>query len=391
VTEQLSGNWNYPTQVRFGAGRLAEIGDGLAELGITRPLVVTDAGLVSLPVIARLLELCAGAGRTAALFSGVDGNPVGGNVEAGIDAFRQGTHDGVIAIGGGSALDVGKAIALMAGQRCSLWDLEDVGDNWRRADAAAIAPCIAIPTTAGTGSEVGRSSVITNEAERRKIIVFHPGIVPDLVLCDPELTISLPARLTAATGMDALSHNLEAWCARGFHPMADGIALEGVRLVARHLRRAVAEPEDLEARAAMLAASLMGATAFQKGLGAMHAMSHPIGARLGCHHGEINAVVMPYVLAHNLPAIDERLARLARAIELPEPTARGFVVWTVELKAALGIPTTLAELGVPGDRVDELAAMAVVDPAGAGNPVPLNEADYVRLYRAALAGRLQGD
>lgn len=390
MTELLSGNWNYPTKVRFGAGRLAEIDDGLAELGITRPLVVTDAGLASLPVIDRLLELCAGAGRAATLFSDVDGNPVGRNVDAGIDAYRQGAHDGVVAIGGGSALDVGKAIALMAAQRCSLWDLEDVGDNWRRADGTAIAPCIAIPTTAGTGSEVGRSSVITNEAVRRKIIVFHPGIVPDLVICDPELTISLPARLTAATGMDALSHNLEAWCARGFHPMADGIALEGVCLVARSLQRAVAEPGDLEARAAMLAASLMGATAFQKGLGAMHAMSHPIGARLGCHHGEINAVVMPYVLAHNLPAIEERLAQLARAIELPEPTARGFVEWTVELKAALGIPTTLVELGVTGDRVEELAAMAVVDPAGVGNPMPLTEDDYVVLYRAALAGRLPG-
>lgn len=388
MNDALVGNWNYPTQVRFGAGRLDELGDCLAELGIARPLVVTDAGLASLPVIARLLALCSDAGRGAAVFADVDGNPVGRNVDAGIEAFRAGGHDGVIAIGGGSALDVGKAIGLMADQRCSLWDLEDVGDNWRRADAAAIVPCVAIPTTAGTGSEVGRSSVITNETERRKVIVFHPGIVPDLVLCDPELTISLPARLTAATGMDALSHNLEAWCARGFHPLADGIALEGVCLVASSLRRAFAEPEDLEARAAMLAASLMGATAFQKGLGAMHAMSHPIGARLGCHHGEINAVVMPYVLAHNLPAIEGRLERLARAIALPDPTARGFVDWTVELKAVLGIATTLAELGVTEDRVEELAAMAAVDPAGAGNPLPLTEADYAGLFRNSLSGRL---
>lgn len=382
------GNWNYPTQVRFGAGRLGEIGEGLAESGIGRPLVVTDPGLAELPLVARLLELCAEAGREGALFAGVHGNPVGADVAAGVEAFRSGGHDGVVAIGGGSALDVGKAIALMAGQSLSLWDLEDIGDDWKRADADAIVPTIAVPTTAGTGSEVGRSSVITNEIERRKVIVFHPRMTPALVFCDPELTVSLPAKLTAATGMDALSHALEAWCARGFHPMADGIALEAVRLVHRHLERAVKVPDDLEARAGMLAASLMGATAFQKGLGAMHAMSHPVGARLGCHHGETNAVVMPYVLAWNRPAIEDRLERLARAIELPEPTAAGLVAWTVELKAKLGIPATLAELGVTEDHVTELAAMARVDPAGAGNPVDMSAERYAALYRAALIGEL---
>jgi alcohol dehydrogenase class IV len=389
MTTTLIGNWNYPTKVKFGAGRLNELPAILAEHGIMRPLVVTDPGLAKLPVVDKTMGLLKSAGLTATLFSDVKGNPVGKNVDDGVRVYREGKHDGVVAFGGGSALDAGKAIALMSGQKRSLWDFEDVGDNWLRIEASGIAKTVAIPTTAGTGSEVGRASVITNEDEHRKNIIFHPLMMPSVALCDPEVTLSLPATLTAWTGIDALSHSLEAYCAPGWHPLADGIATEGIRLVFKALRTAVKYGNDVTARAEMLAASLMGATAFQKGLGAMHAMAHPIGARLDAHHGKINAVVMPYVLRFNLAHIDERLARLARVLDLKDATATGFIDAVLALRADVGIPNTIDALGVTDALIPELAEMAAVDPAGGGNPIPLTVENCTQLFKAALTGDLK--
>jgi alcohol dehydrogenase class IV len=383
-------SWNYPTRVRFGNGRVEELPSFCREFDIARPLLVTDRALALLPLTTQVREICRLGGVEAELFSGVDGNPVDQNVSDGLRALREGRCDGVVCLGGGSALDVGKAVALMAGQSRPLWDFEDVGDNWKRVDTAGVLPTIAIPTTAGTGSEVGRSSVITNTARARKVIIFHPSMLPELALLDPELTLSLPPALTAATGMDALSHCLEGYCASGYHPAAEGIGVEGIRLVHAWLERAFEEPGDLEARGHMLVASMLGATAFQKGLGAMHALSHPLSVHLGQHHGLINAVVMPYVLARNLAAIDERLARLAAWLELPNPSAGAFIDRVLSLRRAVGIPHSLTELTMTEAHVDGFAAEAVVDPAGFGNPIALDEAAYADLYRHCLSGELPG-
>lgn len=383
-------NWNYPTQVRFGNGRVEELPAICRELGIRRPLVVTDRALAQLPMAARVGEICLDADLAVQLFSEVDGNPVGQNVSDGLEALRAADGDGVICFGGGSALDVGKAIALMVGQKAALWNFEDAGENWKRVDTESIVPTIAVPTTAGTGSEVGRSSVITNTDEARKVVIFHPSMMPEVALLDPELTVSLPAPLTAATGIDALSHSLEAYCARGYHPAAEGIAIEGIRLVHRWLEQAVTEPGNLAARGSMLVASTLGATAFQKGLGAMHALSHPLSVHLGQHHGRINAVVMPYVLARNLEAIDERLTRLSALLGLREAGARAFIGWVLDLRRSVGIPHTLRELDMSEAHVEGFAAEAVVDPAGFGNPLELDADDYADLYRHCLSGELPG-
>jgi alcohol dehydrogenase class IV len=348
-------NWNYPTAIRFGAGRVAELGQACRSLGMERPLLVTDPALAKLPMVESALA-AAGAG----LFCAIHSNPVGADVEAGLAAYRTGGHDGVIALGGGSALDAGKVIAFMSGQHRPLWDFEDKADWWSRADPAGIAPVVAVPTTAGTGSEVGRAGVILDSDAGVKKIIFHPKMLPAVVILDPELTLGLPAHVTAATGMDALSHCLEAYCAPGFHPMADGIAAEGMKSIAEWLPRAVEDGSDIEARGHMLVAASMGATAFQKGLGGMHALSHPIGALLGTHHGLTNAVLMPYMLAFNRTAIEERLARLAGYIGLEEASFEGFLAWIVGLRTRLGIAHTLGELGVSE------AARAVLDAAMAG-------------------------
>jgi alcohol dehydrogenase class IV len=350
--------------------------------------VVTDPGLARLPVIQRVLDLLREAGLNPGLFSELRPNPTGSNVEAGLAVFRAGGHDGVVAVGGGSGLDTGKAVAFMAGQTRPLWDFEDVGDWWKRADPAGIRPIVAVPTTAGTGSEVGRAGVITDEATHTKKIVFHPLMMPRTAILDPELTVGLPRHLTAATGMDALAHCLEAYCAPGWHPMAEGIAVEGMRLVLEALPRACADGSDLEARGAMLAASAMGAVAFQKGLGAIHSLSHPIGAVYDTHHGLTNAVVMPYVLAFNRPAIEARLVRLAAWLGLPRPGYLGLLERILDLRAEIGIPPTLDAMGVPDDRFPELAAMAVKDPTAGGNPRPFDEAQALRMLEDAWAGRL---
>jgi alcohol dehydrogenase class IV len=382
----LTANWSYPTAVRFGPGRIAELAASCHAAGIATPLLVTDRGLSSLPIIGRAIEICRAAGIAVTVFDAIQPNPVESNVHDGVAAFRAGGHDGVIAMGGGSALDCGKLIAFMAGQTRPIWDFEDIGDWWTRADATAIAPIIAIPTTAGTGSEVGRAGVVTNEATHTKKIIFHPKMMPEIVICDPELTIGLPRIVTAGTGMDALAHCLEAYCARGFHPLADGVAAEGVRLVHTYLPRAVADGTDIEARAQMMAAAAMGSTAFQKGLGAIHSLSHPIGAICGTHHGMTNAVFMPYVLAFNRAAVADRIARLAAYCGL-EPSFDGFLQWVLELRRTIGVPHTIKELGVDRALADRVADMAIVDPTAGGNPVELTRDGARAIFEAAYEGR----
>ena len=346
-------NWNYPTSVRFGAGRIAELADVCKANGIQRPLFVTDPGLASLPTTQMAFGSLKAAGLQAAVFSAIRSNPVDSNVEAGVAAMRAGLHDRVIAFGGGSALDVGKVIAFMSGQTRPMWDFEDVGDWWTRADPKGIAPVIAVPTTSGTGSEVGRAGVITQESTHTKKGIFHPKMMPVVTICDPALTVGLPPHLTAATGMDAFAHCLEAYCAPGFHPLADGIAVEGMRLVKENLVRAVRNGGDLEARGNMMAAAAMGATAFQKGLGAIHALSHPIGALYDTHHGLTNAVFMPYVLAFNRPAIEDRITRLAayRQRHWAGPTRDAELA--VPCRGAVGVIRSLAPHDLrPGSHLD---------------------------------------
>jgi len=383
----MIGKWNYPTHVRFGAGRIAELPLACRELGITRPLLVTDEGLAALPMVGRVVDILAAEGPPPPVFSDVKGNPVGSSVDAGVTAFRQAVCDGVVALGGGSAIDVAKAIALMVGQERPLWDFEDKDDNDQLVNVAGMVPCVAVPTTAGTGSEVGRSSVIVEESEHRKVIIFHANMLPGRVIADPELTIGLPPSLTAWTGIDALSHNLEAYCSPYFHPMADGIAIEGIRLVFESLEAAVRDGGDLDARAKMLAASLMGATAFQKGLGAMHSLAHPIGAHLDTHHGLTNAVVMPYVLQLNRVAIEGRIARLVDYLGI-QGGYRGFLDAVLALRQAVGIPAGLDALGVTEAHVDVLAPLAVIDPTAGTNPVPLTTEICTRLLRRAIAADL---
>lgn len=384
----LMGDWNYPTAIRFGSGRIEELPDACAKLGISRPLLVTDPGLAESDMVERALALCTDSALPVARFSELASNPLGSNVAAAVAAYRAGGHDGIIGFGGGSALDVAKATALMAGQRRPIWDFEDREDWYLRADADAIAPVVAVPTTAGTGSEVGRVAVITDEDARCKKLIFHPKLMPGAVILDPALTLSLPAELTAATGMDALAHNLEAYCARGFHPLADGIALEGMRLIRDWLPIAVRDGTDLSARAHMLVASTMGATAFQKGLGAIHALSHPVGALYNAHHGLTNAVFMPYVLAFNRPLLDERLARLARFLDLPGDGADGVMGWVLALRREIGIPHSLADLGVAEGGVAELVALAEIDQARAGNPRTLSTEDLTQLFIDAIRGEM---
>jgi alcohol dehydrogenase class IV len=388
MSTPLLGNWNYPTTIRFGAGRIRELPEACKVAGFKRPLLVTDPGLAKLPMIADALLSLRKAGIEVSLFSDCRPNPVASNVEAGIRVLRAGKHDGVIAWGGGSAIDTAKTIAFMAGQTRPMWDFEDVGDWWTRANPAGILPSIAVPTTAGTGSETGRASVITDEQTHTKKVIFHPRMMPQVVIADPELTVGLPPWLTAGTGMDAFIHCFEAYCAPGYHPYAEGIAVEGMRLVKENLLRAVKDGRDIGARGHMLAASQMGSTAFQKGLGAIHSLSHPVGATLDTHHGLTNAVAMPYVVKFNRPAIEEKVVRLARWLGLAHPTFDGFLEWTLDLRRQVGIPHTLAELGVKIEHLDKFAEMAAVDPTAGGNPVKAGVSEMRKMYDAALSGRL---
>ncbi|MEX1181193.1 MAG: iron-containing alcohol dehydrogenase [Cucumibacter sp.] len=383
----ISANWNYPTSVRFGAGRIKELPEALKVAGISRPLFVTDAGLATLPVTQATLDLLAAAGVPVKLFSDVKPNPVAANVEAGLSIFRSGDHDGVIAFGGGSGLDTGKVIAFMAGQTRPMWDFEDIGDWWTRADPKAIAPIIAVPTTAGTGSEVGRAGVITNEATHTKKVIFHPLMMPKIVIADPELTVGMPPSITVGTGMDALAHCLEAYCSPGFHPIADGIAVEGIRLVFENLPKVFADPKNLEARGNMMAAAAMGAAAFQKGLGAIHSLSHPVGALYETHHGTTNGVFMPYVLVVNRAAIEARIGRLAAYLGL-KSSFDAFLEATLSLRAALKVPHTLADFKIPAGRREEIADMAILDPTAGGNPLKLTRDLALEIFDRAMAGDL---
>jgi alcohol dehydrogenase class IV len=383
---EIHANWNYPTVIRAGAGRIEELPDLCHELGIIRPLLVTDPGLAALPLLAGIITTLEAEQLSPKVFSDIQGNPRQAQIEAGVNFCRGGGFDGIIAIGGGSALDAGKAIGLMAGQTRPLWDFEDKDDNYRRVNVDAMLPVIAVPTTAGTGSEVGRAAVITDDDSKCKRLIFHPKMMPVRVILDPGLTTGLSAGLTAATGMDALSHNLEAFCAPGFHPIADGIAVEGIRLVYSHLVTAVKEPDNLEARLGMLTASTMGAMAFQKGLGAMHALAHPLGARYDAHHGTLNAILMPYVLRHNEVAIMDKLSYLARALDLTDHSADAFIDWILRLRSTLGIPHSLTALGIDETVLDTIGEEAWADPSAATNPTALTPAQYREITRRALLG-----
>jgi len=385
VSVLLKANWNYPTTVWAGPGRIAELPAACAQLGIQRPLLVTDEGLRDAPMVRRALALVPGAG----LFAGVRGNPVAANIADGLAAYRAGGHDGVIAFGGGSALDAGKVIAFMSGQSRPLWDFEDVGDWWTRADPRGIAPIIAVPTTAGTGSEVGRAGVVINEETHQKKIIFHPQMMPAVVISDPELTVGLPPKITAATGIDAFVHCFEAFCAPGFHPLADGIALEGMRLIQTYLPRACDDGHDIEARSRMLAAASMGATAFQKGLGGVHAIAHPVGAYFNTHHGLTNAVLLPYVIVHNRPAIESHLPVIARALNLSGESFDAVFAWVLDFRKRLAIPHSLAEIGVPLTNPEVIGHEASLDPSAAGNPRPTDAATYARIFRSAVKGDLE--
>ncbi|MEM9207339.1 MAG: iron-containing alcohol dehydrogenase [Pseudomonadota bacterium] len=380
-----SVTWSFPTQIRFGAGRISELPNACARAGITRPLLVTDASLASLPITSQAMDLLRAHDLDPGLFAEVQPNPTDRNLRAGIEDFKAGGYNGVVAFGGGSAIDLGKLIAFQSHQVKSVWDFEDGGNRWKAANHEAIAPIIAVPTTAGTGSEVGRASVLTDTEQHVKKIIFHPKILPSIVIADPELTIGLPPEITVGTGMDALAHCLEAYYAPGFHPMAEGIALEGVRLVKENLPRVFNNPKDLESRSAMLSAAMIGAVAFQKGLGGIHALSHPIGALYNSHHGMTNAVLMPYVLAANRPAIEDKTARLAAFLGL-EGGFSSVMDWVLALRKDLNVPHTLEAFGIDNARFDELTKMAVVDPTASGNPLPLTERVVEALYRAAFKG-----
>ncbi|RUM08210.1 iron-containing alcohol dehydrogenase [Rhizobium chutanense] len=380
MSSNITANWSYPTSVKLGRGRIKELADACKSLGIKKPLLVTDRGLASMAITKNALDILEEAGLGRAIFADVDPNPNEKNLEAGVKAFKDGGHDGVVAFGGGSGLDLGKCVAFMAGQTRPVWDFEDIGDWWTRASLEGIAPIVAVPTTAGTGSEVGRASVITNSETHVKKIIFHPKFLPGVVISDPELTVGMPKIITAGTGMDAFAHCLEAYSSPFYHPMSAGIALEGMRLVKEFLPRAYREGTDLEARANMMSAAAMGAVAFQKGLGAIHALSHPIGAVYNTHHGMTNAVVMPAVLRFNRAAIEEKIGRAAAYLGI-SGGFDGFYDYVLKLRSDLGVPDTLTAMGIAPDRIDELSAMAIEDPSAGGNPVPLTLENTKALFR----------
>jgi alcohol dehydrogenase class IV len=382
----LVANWSYPTAVRFGAGRIAELAEACKAAGMKQPLLVTDEGLAKLEITARALEIMRKGGLKPGIFSDVRPNPIETNLSRGVHVFKAGDHDGVVAFGGGSGLDTGKLIAFMAGQKRPVWDFEDIGDWWTRARPDKIRPIVAVPTTAGTGSEVGRAGVVTDEKSHTKKIIFHPKMMPQIVIADPELTVGMPPFITAGTGMDALAHCLEAYCADFYHPIATGVAVEGIRLVFENLPKAVKDGTNIEARAHMMSAAAMGATSFQKGLGAIHSLSHPVGALYDTHHGMTNGVFMPYVLAFNRRAIKPKIARLAAYLGIRDGFD-GFLKAVLKLRKQTGVPNTLKGLNVDGSRFDEIAEMALVDPTAGSNPVKLTKQGALKILNMALTGK----
>ena len=382
-------NWNYPTTMWVGQDRIKDLGEACKNLNIKKPLLVTDKGLASSDIIKNSLSNLKQAGFEVELYSNVIGNPTGTNVNEGVESYKKNNCDGVIAFGGGSGLDVGKAIAFMSGQSLSLWEFEDVGDNWTKANSDKIAPIIAVPTTAGTGSETGRASVILNEETGVKKIIFHPKFLPSIVILDPLLTVGLPSKITAATGMDALAHNLEAYCAPGFHPMADGIALEGMRLIDKWLLVAVKDGTNIDARMNMLTAASMGSTAFQKGLGAIHSLSHPVNALNNVHHGLSNAIFMPYVLTFNRDVIEERIIKICEYLEFKNKSFEEFLNWVLDLRKQLDIPHKLSEVIKEQDfDIERLSQMALEDPSTSGNPKKLSVEDMKVMYEHSMSGKL---
>ncbi len=382
-TQSPTGNWSYPTSIKFGAGRIRELPDACAAAGMKKPLLVTDKGLADLPITTATLDIMEAAGLGRGMFSEVDPNPNEKNLDAGVTAYKSGGHDGVIAFGGGSGLDLGKMVAFMSGQTRPVWDYEDVADWWTRANADAIAPIVAVPTTAGTGSEVGRASVITDSVSHVKKIIFHPRVLPTVVICDPKLTTGMPKFITAGTGLDAFAHCVEAFSSPHYHPMSQGMALEGMRLVKDYLPRAYADGMDIEARAHMMSAAAMGATAFQKGLGAIHALSHPIGAIFHTHHGTTNAVCMPAVLEFNAAEIADRFDMAAAYLGI-KGGFDGFRNFVQEFNDSMGIPRKLSEMGVSADKLDDLVAGAIIDPSCGGNPVELTRENLRELFIACI-------
>ncbi len=378
-------NWNYPTPIWFGINRIKEVQIACDNLRIKNPLIVTDPGILQTSIITKVINSLSNETK---VYSDVQGNPTGKNVTNGVDFFNKGNHDGVIAVGGGSGMDVGKGIAFMAGQSRPIWDFEDIGDYWTRANSDKIYPIIAIPTTAGTGSETGRAGVFTNEKTHEKKIIFHPKMMPGIVILDPDLTIELPPSLTAFTGMDVLAHCLEAYSSNFFHPLSQGIALEGISIVKKYLVRAFKDGKDIEARSNMLCGSSMGSTAFQKGLGAIHSLSHPVGAIYNSHHGLTNAVFMPYVLVRNREAIEEKINAVARYLDLENSTFEGFMKWILDLRKELKIPHTLKELINDNSRLEEMSKMALNDPSTGGNPISLTQNDFFDLYKNSYDGKL---
>ena len=384
-----NSNWNYPTTVWFGEGRVKDLYVACKNLKIKKPLLVTDKDLAKSDLVKKITNDQNLKSLSINVFSNIKGNPVGSNVDEGVEVFKKGNHDGVIAFGGGSGLDVGKAVAFMSAQTRSIWDFEDVGDNWTKAYSEKIAPIIAVPTTAGTGSETGRASLITNEKNKTKKIIFHPKILPSIVILDPCLTVDLPPKITAATGMDALAHNLEAYCASGYHPMADGIALEGMNLIKKWLLIAVKEGKNLEARSNMMVAATMGSTAFQKGLGAIHSLSHPVNSVYNIHHGLSNAIFMPYVLTFNKKEIEKKIIKLSEYLELKEKSFNCFLEWILDLRKDLKLPHKLSEVAnVKPEEIDKLSLMALEDPSTPGNPKKLTLEDMKKLYKYSLEGKL---
>ncbi len=381
----MSMNWNYPTTIWFGNQRINEIQKACESLNIRKPLIVTDPGILKTNIIEKINSSLVNKSN---IFSEVQSNPTGNNVELGVSYFNLNSHDGVIAVGGGSGMDVGKGIAFMAGQDRPLWDFEDIRDYWTRANSEAIKPIIAVPTTAGTGSETGRAGVYTNEETKEKKIIFHPKMLPSIVILDPELTVPLPKSLTAFTGMDALAHCLESYCSNFFHPFSQGIALEGMFIVKNNLINAYHDGSNLDARGNMLAASSMGSIAFQKGLGAIHSLSHPVGAIYNTHHGLTNAVFMPYVLKRNKKVIEEKIISLSRYLNLEDQTFEGFMSWLLHLRKELLIPHTLKELIQEDSKFEEMSKMAKEDPSTGGNPLPLEINDFYNLYKDSYSGIL---
>ena len=382
-------NWNYPTTMWAGENRITDIGLACKTLNIKKPLLITDSGLANSEIVKKTLEILSNENITTEIYSNFANNPTGTNVNGGVVYYKKKRCDGVIAFGGGSGLDVGKAVAFMSGQTLPIWDFEDVGDNWKKANSDKVAPIIAVPTTAGTGSETGRASIILNEETGVKNIIFHPKFLPSIVIMDPILTIGLSPKITAATGMDALAHNLEAYCALGFHPMADGIALEGMKLIKKWLLEAVKNGSNIEARMNMLTAASMGSTAFQKGLGAIHSLSHPVNALNNIHHGLSNAIFMPYVLTFNKDVIENKLIKVCEYLEIEEKSFNGFLNWILDLRKKLNIPHKLSEVINEEDlELDRLSKMALNDPSTEGNPKKLTENDMKILYQHSMLGKL---